>query len=300
VEWLDASGAAQPLLSTPAYYMNPKISPDGTRLAVAIYSGKGPELYSWDLVRGAMTRLTFAGQSSLGPVWTPDGKHIVFYYSVAGGYAIGWIRSDGAGEVHTLLQSQSFLVPYSFSPDGRRLAYYEQDPQTNRDLWTLPLDLKDPEDPKPLEPQPFLRTAFNELDPVFSPDGRWITYASDESGPMQLYVRPFPGPGGKWQISSGGGEYAFWSPNGREMFYETLDNRIMSVPFEAHGNSFSPGKPVLWSSKKIKLLPFSNLDLHPDGKRFAVFAREQNFAALHLEFRLNFFDEVARRAPRSR
>ena len=300
VDWLDSSGVMQPLIPAPGAYLGPKFSPDGARLAFSVYSGKGPEIYARDLARGTMTRITFGGQSSLGPVWTPDGKHIVFYFSVSGGYAIGWVRSDGAGEARTLLKSRNFIVPYSFSPDGRRLAYYEQDAQTNRDLWILPLDLGNGEDPRPGEPQPFLRTAFNELDPVLSRDGRWIMYASDESGRMEVYVRPFPGPGGKWQISSDGGEFSFWAPNGRDLFYETLDNRIMLVPFTARGGSFLAGKPVIWSSQPILGLPYSNLDLHPDGKRFAVFPRPENSQSLHLALLLNFLDEVARRVPQPR
>ena len=300
VDWLDSSGAMQPLIPAPGAYLSPKFSPDGVRLAFSVYSGKGPEIYSRDLARGTMTRITFGGQSSLGPVWTPDGKHIVFYFSVAGGYAIGWVRSDGAGEARTLFKSRNFIVPYSFSPDGLRLAYYEQDARTNRALWILTLDTGNGEYPRTGEPQPFLRTAFNELDPVFSRDCRWIMYASDESGRMEVYVRPFPGPGGKWQISSDGGEFSFWAPNGRDLFYETLDNRIMVVPFTARGDSFSVGKPVIWPASPILGLPYSNLDLHPDGKRFAVFSRHENSQQLHLTLLVNFLDEVARRAPRPR
>jgi len=297
VAWLDGSGEMKPLIPALAAYMGPKFSPDGTHLAFAIYSGKGPELYSWDINRGMMARLTSTGQASLGPVWTPDGKHIVFYYSVAGGYAIGWIRSDGQGEVKTLLRSRSFLVPYSFSPDGRRLAYYQQDPQTNLDLWTLPLDLANPDDPRPLEPQPFLKTASNEVDPMFSPDGRWLAYASDESGRLEIYVRPFPGAEGKWQISSDGGEYSFWAPGGRELYYETMDHRIMVVSFQTQGKTFAAGKPRVWSSVPVLGQLYKNLDLHPDGKRFAVFPRQDNSESLHLTMMLNFADELARKAP---
>jgi serine/threonine protein kinase len=298
VDWLDSSGALQPLLPALGAYMNPKFSPDGTHLALSIYSGKGPEIYSLDVARGSMSRVTSSGQSSLGPVWTPDGKHIVFYYSMAGGYAIGWVRSDGAGEVHTLLRSRNFLVPYSFSPDGTRLAYYQQDPETNRDLWILPLNRADGDDPQPSQPQAFLKTPANEMNPVFSRDGRWILYASDESGSLDMYVRSFPGPGGPWRISSAGGEYGFWSPTGRELFFEAPDSRIMVVPFRAQAAAFVPDSPRLWTASRILNLPYSNLDLHPDGRRFAIFHVQDNSDSLHLSLLLNYFDEIKRRAPR--
>jgi len=124
-------------------------------------------------------------------------------------------------------------------------------PETRQDLWTLPLDLTDPDHPKPGKPEPFLLTPANESVPRFSPDGRWIAYRSDESGNPEIY-RPFPaGVGGKWQISSGGGLYAFWSSNDREIFYETADNRIMVVDYTVDGASFVPSKPRVWFDKPL-------------------------------------------------
>ena len=117
---------------------------------------------------------------------------------------------------------------------------------------TLPLDTSDPDHPKPGKPEPFLGTPSDENVPMFSPDGRWIAYRSNESGTDEIYVRPFPaGRGGKWQISTGGGLYPIWSNNGRELFYETPDYRIMVVDYTVSGDSFVPGKPRLWSDKQI-------------------------------------------------
>jgi len=113
------------------------------------------------------------------------------------------------------------------------------------------LDNSDPDHPIPGKPEPFLRTPFDENVPMFSPDSRWIAYRSNETGSSEIYVQSFPGPGGKWQISNGGGLYAFWSRDGRELFYETADNHIVKVEYTVNGESFVPG------------------DLHPDGKRFA-------------------------------
>lgn len=162
------------------------------------------------------------------PVWTPDGNHIVFQ-SAWNGYGNYWIRSDGAGDSQRVVESPNNLVPWSFSRDGSRLAYREVNPETGFDLWTLPLDITDPDHPKPGKPEPFLRTPADELAPRFSPDGRWIAYRSNESGNAEIYVRPYPaGNVGKSPISSGGGLYALWANNGRELYYETADNRTGS------------------------------------------------------------------------
>jgi len=134
------------------------------------------------------------------------------------------------------------------------------------------------------------------------PDGRWIAYRSNETGNIEIFVRPFPGTSGrKWQISDGGGLYVLWSKNGRELFYETQDNRIMVVSYSVEGNSFVPGRPRLWSDKSLLYFGTTNLDLSPDGKRFLVFSRPEaaqgEKSALHVTMIQNFFDELKRRVP---
>jgi Tol biopolymer transport system component/predicted Ser/Thr protein kinase len=301
VVWLDRSGKTQPLIATPGIYYHPRFSPDGKRLALAVRSDKGTDLFVYDWQRDTMMRLTFGAQGR-GPVWTPDGKHIAFWSVFANGHALSWIRSDGAGKAEPLLESHNIVTPYSFSPDGQRLAYFVINAETGHDIWTLPLDLTDPDHPKPGKPEPFLRTPADEFVPAFSPNGRWIAYLSNESGRFEIYVRPFPGGGrGKWQISTGGGLYAIWSNNGRELFYESLDNRIMVLDYTVNGDSFVPGKPRLWSDKQIYYAGVTNLALAPDGKRFAVFpmpeAAPGEKGSVHVTFLLNFFDELKRRLP---
>ena len=192
--------------------------------------------------------------------------------------------------------------PYSLTPDGRRLAYFERSLETGWDIWTVALDLTDPDHPKTGKPEPFLRTPADELLPQFSPDGRWIAYRSLESGSPEIYVRPFPAAGdGKWQISTGGGLYPLWSKNGRELFYETSDNRIMVVDYSADGASFLPGQPRLWSDKQLFYTGTSNLDLAPDGKRFVVFSLPEAApgakGSVHVTVLENFFDWVRKRLP---
>jgi Tol biopolymer transport system component len=300
VVWLDSSGRTQPLLATPAAYTFPRFSPDGRLLAVQITSRDGTDIYLYDWGRDALTRLTFTGHAQI-PVWAPDGKHIA-YESVERGFEVWWVRSDGSGEAQRLLESQNNMAPWSFSPNGRRLAYFETNPETAMDIWTLPLDISDPDRPKVGKPEPFLRTPASENVPVFSPDGRWIAYRSTESGTTEIFVRPYPArSGGKWQISTGGGLYAIWSNNGRELFYQTVDNRIMVAGYTAHGDSFEPGKPRVWSDKKIFYAGGLNMSLANDGKRFAVFPMPEATGGekgpVHVTFLLNFFDELRRRLP---
>jgi serine/threonine-protein kinase len=226
-------------------------------------------------------------------VWAQDGKHILFDNRDA----LFWVRSDGAADPQLLLKPGTMQRPGSISPDGRELAYYDVDPEMGFDIWTLPLDLTDSDHPRAGKPEVFLRTSANELLPRFSPDGRWIAYRSDESGSYEVYVRPFPpGRGGKWQISAGGGLYALWAKNGRELFYETVDNRIMVVDYTVNGDSFDPAKPRLWSDKQLFYTGESNLDLAPDGKRFLVFeSPEAPKNPPRIVFLLNFFDELRRK-----
>jgi Tol biopolymer transport system component len=307
--WLDSSGKTEPIVATPGTYADPRFSPDGKRLALITAPGREGEVVVYDLERETMTHLSSPSQGVAHPTWTPDGKHIVFRSRSNAGSSIVWIRSDGSGEGQKLLESANPLFPDSFSPDGRHLAYDELDPITSMGIWTLPLDLSDPDHPKPGKPEPFLRAPRRAFMGKFSPDGRWIAYSSNESGANEVYVRPFPaapaGSGGKWQISNSGGSIPTWSRDGRQLFYERpADDRIMVVDYTARGDSFVAGKPRVWSDKQISAPSVLNLDLHPDGKRFAVIpaheATTQEKGSVHFTFLLNFFDELQRKLPVAR
>ena len=302
---LDSSGKTEPLVPTPGNYFTPRFSPDGKRLALAITAGKGTDLHVYDPQREAMSHLTFNGQDNFNPVWSPDGKHIVFRSSANGVTTILWIRSDGAGDPQPLYQSKNVIWPSSFSPDGRRLAFSEQSPETNLDLWMLPLDLTDPEHPKPGKPEKFWASPQVDVFPMFSPDGHWIAYVSTEPGQAEIFVRPFPGPGGVWQISAGGGAYPFWSRDGKQLFYRSQSpgGRIFVVDYTAKGDTFTAGKPRQWSDTPTRtsggnaLVP---IDQAPDGKHFAIFPMpqaEEEKGSVHVTFLFNFFDELRRRMP---
>jgi len=212
-----------------------------------------------------------------------------------------WTRSDSAGKPQPLTQSKVQQTPYSFTPDGKRLAFHEVRP-TGIQLWTVPVE-SDGTGLRAGKPEPFLETQFNERSPSFSADGRWLAYASDESGAYQVYVRAFPDKGGKRQVSNSGGVYPVFSRNGRDLFFRTQDNRIMVAAYTGKGDSFAAEKPRVWSEKRIadSGLNGINYDVAPDGKRIAalmpVEAPETQKAQNHIIFLENFFDELRRRVP---
>jgi serine/threonine-protein kinase len=190
------------------------------------------------------------------------------------------------------------MLPYSFSPDGKRLAYSEFNSDTGADIWTLSLDASDSDHPTAATPEPFLRTTANERFPALSPDGHWIAYASDESGDFEVYVRSFPGPGGKWRISNAGGLLPIWSKSGRELAYETQDGRVMMVSYAVRGDAFTPGQPRLRSNQQVVA---GEGDLSPDGKRFVVLvsqpARGEQRTPGGVNLLLYFFDYLKQRVP---
>ncbi len=298
-----SSSKTWPLLAKPGAYYTPRFSPDGRRLALGIESGNGVDISIYDVQNDTLSRLTFSGQVSFNPVWAPDGKHLAFQARSGGRNNISWIRSDGAGGVQKLLEG-NLVTPYSISPDSRHLAYYDQSPTSQFQIWTLPLDVTDPDRPKPGKPELFASSRANEMHPCFSPDGRWIAYSSDESGSFEVYVRPFPetAGGGKWQVSSGGGQMPVWSRDGKNLFFESLDNRIVVAGYTAKADTFVASKPRVWSDKNL-YAPTSdeNFDLLGDGARIAAVLPQQSTdettGSVHVTFLLNFFDELRRRAP---
>jgi Tol biopolymer transport system component len=296
VAWLDGAGRAQPLLSKPGNYVRLGISPDGQRLAIEVSEGSGTDIWLYDWQRDTMTRLTFTGNAN-GHLWSPDGQYIAFRVLGEGMYVI---RSDGSGKPQQLTQSKNQQLPFSFAPDGKRLAFHEQDSKTAYDLWVVPLE-SDSAGLRAGKPEVFLQTPADERYPSFSHDGRWMAYASDESGTFQVYVRAFPDKGGKWQISNSGGSYPMWSRTGHELLFEALDNHIMVASYAVKDDSFVADKPRVRLEKQIGgvVNGGKNVDLAPDGKRIIalmpVETAEAQKAQNHVIFLENFFDEVRRR-----
>jgi Tol biopolymer transport system component len=174
-------------------------------------------------------------------------------------------------------------------------------PDTSWDIMTLSVEGDPKSGWKVGEPRPFLSGPFIEKDAAFSPDGRWLAYASNETGKLEVYVQPFPGPGGRWQISAGGGSSPRWSRSSKELFYRAADQRIMVTTYATTGNSFGAGKAGLWSPNQFGSGgPTSNFDLHPDGKRLVVLKAPsgvENAPVNKVTFFFNFFEELRRKVP---
>ena len=217
--WVDRKGDFQPLAAPPRVYFNPRLSPDSRQIAVTV-QGLKADVWVYDIPRSTMTRLTFEGDNS-APLWTPDGKRILFFSNQAGSPNLFWRPADGASAEEQITKSERFHLPGSVSPDGKLAFYSENHPTQGLDLWVVPLGGE-------RKPSLFLQTPSNESAPIISPDGRWLAYVSNESGRFEIYARPFSGPGGKWQISTEGGTEPVWARNGRELFYRNGD-KMMAV-----------------------------------------------------------------------
>jgi serine/threonine-protein kinase len=274
---------------------SPSISPDGKRLA--FQKGGSGSIWIHDLARGITSPLSMASTGAMFPVWTPDGARLTYAHPHTNskglaGQDIYWKRSDGTGEEEPLTPETIVnAFPSSWSPDGRVLAFQRISPKDGAccEILTLAVDAKGkPEEPQPV---PGLSSGFG---PSFSPDGRWLAYTSVESGVPQIYVVPFPGPGGKWQISTDGGSEARWSKTGHELFY-AKPGSLIAVPYSVEKNSFQPGKPqTLFVDRFEMRAPFRSYDVAPDGQHFVIFqfAGGKMAAVSQPTVILNWIDQV--------
>jgi serine/threonine protein kinase len=299
VQWVDPTGRKEPLLAKPGVYNYPSISPDGKRVALRITEGGSEDIWVYDTQRDAMTRLTFGGALYDYIRWSPDGKYVVFGVR---GKGIFQARADGTSQPQALTQSKTLQFPWSFMPDGKRMAYDDLG-VGNWQMWTVPVEDQGSE-LKAGKPEQ-LKSNFYDGNPWFSPDGRWLAFESNESGKNEVYVRAFPPPssgqGGKWQISDGqialsGPIWPHWSRNGHELVYRAGD-QIMAVSYAVKGDTFVAEKPRVWIPK----LGGALWDLAPDGKRVAVLTRVESAEAPEPEhevvFLESFLDELQRKVP---
>jgi Tol biopolymer transport system component len=238
-------------------------------------------------------------------VWTPDGQRLTFTSTrdnASYSNNLYWIRSDLTGEVQRLTTGGNVQIAGSWHPAGRVLAFSEVRGQTALDIMLLPMEGSEAEGWKPGQPTVFLSTTASEMDPAFSPDGRWLAYTSNQGGQQEVFVRPFPGPGGERQVSTSGGVQPAWSPTGVDIFFRSLDQHIMKVAYKADGANVQVSTPVVWSEEPLTprstdVLRGKAASLHPDGQRFAVLMDpgERNASkADEVSFIFNFFDELRR------
>jgi Tol biopolymer transport system component len=296
--WVNRNGAQQSLAAPARTYMFPRLSPDGRRVAMGIVEQES-QVWLYDLSRDTLTRFTFEGNYNPVPVWTPDGKRITIESNKAGVPNLFWQLADGSGSPERLTSSEYIQVPMSWSADGKLLAFMEVNPTTGYDIWVLRMDDLSVGSGQVRKAQPFLQTKFYESAARFSPDGRLLAYVSDESGRYEIYVQPYPGPGGKWQISTEGGTEPAWNPNGQELFYRSSD-KMMAVDI-ANQHGFVAGKPRMLFEGRYEQapVPVTNYDVSPDGQRFLMLkpAEQAQAAPTQINVVLNWFEELKQKVP---
>ena len=290
--WVDREGQEELLAAELGAYHKPRISPDGSHVAVSVDSGNW-DVWIYDLARETSSRLTFDPATDRRQVWTPDGQRVVFSSRRNGGVRnLFWKAADGTGMVERLTTSDYSQIAHSWSRDGKTLVFEQQNPETVQDLYVLSMDGE-------RSSKPLLQTEFTEDRPAISPDGRWIAYRSNESGRFEIYVRPFPNvEDGKWMISTDGGISPVWGPHGREIFYRSLDDGAMIVARVQTEPTFTVETPVVLFTGSYYRSGDRNYDISPDGRRFLMLKEVGQTADPEtLVVVLNWFEELKRLVP---
>jgi len=289
--WVDMKGKEELLAAPSNAYGNPKISPDGKRVALSIGTSSNANIWIWDLVREALTRLTFDTSLDVAPLWTRDGKRIFFASILGGNYRVYWKASDGTGGIEQLggVPAIGNFFPQAWSGDGNSIILAQY---TNRtDLGAVSMEGEH-------KWRPLLKENYNESYAQISPDGKWMAYQSDESGKSEVYVRPFSEMDkGRWQVSTSGGNSPLWSPGGRELFYRN-GNSFMAVQVETMP-AFRPANPkVLFKGTYLEW------DISPDGKRFLMIKPPASTGASSaapgprkINIVIDWFEELKQRVP---
>jgi serine/threonine protein kinase/WD40 repeat protein len=266
--WFDRNGKEMGALGTPGDQANPRISPDGKRVALDIIDSQtgNVDIWIYESSGGIATRLTSHPATEAGPIWAPDGGRIVFMSVRQGHGELYQKSSSGAGSEEPILQSERTKNPTDWSPDGRFILYRALDAKTNFELWVLPVG----GDGKPI---PFIKATFGVSHGQFSPDGRSVAYASNESGKWEIYVASFPGPGGNWKVSSAGGSEPRWRRDGKELFYLAPDGKLMAVDVKEGAAFEAEVARPLFQIRRREHISSSDLfsyDVSADGQRFLV------------------------------
>jgi Tol biopolymer transport system component len=273
--WVDRHGRETAIALPPRAYADVRIAPDGERVALGIRDQQN-DVWIGDLRRHTLTRLTFDPTVDQQPLWTPDGRQIVWTSQHGSGVPSLYMQAaDGTGPAELLFHNGNPLFPTSISPDGAHVLAWENNPTNAQDL--IVVDLKRPGVAASATARPLVRTPAAEMDGDISADGRWIVYQSNESGQAEIYVRPFPDvDAGRWQVSTAGGTRPAWAHSGREIFYIDTGGYLTSVPVETSGTTFRPGNPVrlldarYYAGSTSLGLDVRGYDVTADGQRFLM------------------------------
>jgi Tol biopolymer transport system component len=287
--WVDSRGAVEPIQAPPRPYTDPMIAPDGRSVA---FTNIGPIETIWihDFSRRTQTSLTpTAAGSSQAPVWTSDGTRIVYRATRQGFRNLFWKAVDGSGDEERLTTSENVQTSTSASRDGKHIAFVDTSLGTGTDIWVLSLEAR--------EPRVFLKTPSSEGSPRFSRDGRWLAYSSTESGAREVYVRPFPGPGGKAQISTDGGYEPVWSPTSRELFYRQGDRMMSAAIATAPALRAERPRLLFEGAYLVSDTGGAGYDVAADGRFLMVQPIEPQPAATAINLVINWFDDLRRRVP---
>ena len=279
------NGVARELSSQPKFYTAPRLSPDGRRIAVGV-NDAGQDIWIHDMQARTLSRLTF-DRTAQRPVWTPDGRRVVYERRGRESSDLAWISADGSTQAESLTVAPQDQIAESFTPDGRTLVIGETLLGGKRSIAVVAMDSS-------RTPRQILSTTAQNFSPSLSPDGRWMAYVSDETGRIEVYVRPFPGPGGRWQISKDGGNEARWSPTGREIFFRS-GSAMMAAEVQAGVQFASGAVHELFRTTASTSTFHTNYDVSRDGQTFIMVqpnaSNDQSVVVL-----LNWFDNlVARR-----
>ena len=291
--WVDRQGQVQPL-SDSALWGTGRLSPDGRRVVNEIYTssagdGNPGDLWVFELERHTKPRLTFEGDTAY-PIWTPDGRHITFGGNLAGKRGIYSVMADGSAKPELLLATDGAPIPCSWSPDGKSLLYQQAMPNKPSRIWLLPVTGGVAGKPVPLHD-----SAAYEADAQVSPDGKWVAYVSAETGQTEVYLQPFPGPGGKERVSTQGGDSARWSHDGRQLFYliRSGQGALMTVDIQT-----KPQLHIGLPQALTKTAFGTTWDPAPDGKHLLVeLVNGTEQGGRRMQGISDWFEELRHRVP---
>ena len=310
--WVTRQGHEDPIAAAPPRaYVYPRLSPDGTRVALDIRD-QGQDIWIYDLARQTLTRLTDSPAVNVYPVWTPNGKRVIFGSARAGGQNLFWQAADNTGTVERLTTSPNTQFPTSISPDGTRLIVQEFVPKTGRDLRVLQMEGPSAAlragpstaiGTSPRQTEPLVQTTFAEDNGEISPDGHWLAYQSNESGQNQISVRPFPNVGsGHWTISTSGGARPLWARSGKELFYLDGTNAVTAVPIQSTP-TFSAGNltKLFDNGRYVAAGIGRSYDVSLDGQKFLMIKAtangDQTSTSPSMVVVLNWTEELKARVP---